>query len=454
MISLVRFKGTIEQKPYLAASITALLMQLVLHKVVYHLVRPLGDGTWTFMFPAVTVSGYGGFAVGGGLASWSLLLVGVADAAAAWVLWSLAMRRARTTNRSLVIACLVVVPVFQIPTLCWLGWSARQSPDDSWPRERPVPLSVALQGLLGGVIVTVALEVLSTLVLRTYGLGLFVASPFIVGCVTGYLGNRAADIGWWDTVRLVLGACFLGCVALLAVAVEGIICLVMAAPLILVMAWVGGLVGRAIAIRRPGAARGGTALSIGILPLLLAVDLIAPPRVAFESVESVEVSAADRQVWDAIVHMGPIPSPPDMPFRWGLAYPLSGRIDGSGVGAIRTGVFSTGTAYERVTEWEPDRYLSFIVLSDPPTLRELSPYRDVHAPHVNGYFRTLDARFTITPLQNGHTRLTLATRHELDLGPGAYWLPMARWAVHTNKQRVLAHFATQAEVAAAASTAH
>ena len=94
----------------------------------------------------------------------------------------------------------------------------------------------------------------SDLVLRTYGLGLFVASPFIVGCVTGYLGNRAADIGWWDTVRLVLGAGFLGCVALLAVAVEGIICLVMAAPLILVMAWVGGLVGRAIAIRRPGAA--------------------------------------------------------------------------------------------------------------------------------------------------------------------------------------------------------
>ncbi len=107
--------------------------------------------------------------------------------------------------------------------------------------------------------------------------------------------------------------------------------------------------------------------------------------------------------------------------------------------------FSTGVAYERVTEWDRGKRLSFIVLSDPPTLRELSPYRKVNAPHVNGYFRTLDARFTITRLGNGHTRLSLATRHELDLSPAFYWMPIAQWAVHTNKRRVLEHFAHQAE---------
>jgi hypothetical protein len=149
----------------------------------------------------------------------------------------------------------------------------------------------------------------------------------------------------------------------------------------------------------------------------------------------------------AIVHMGPIPAPPAPPFRWGLAYPVSGSIQGSGVGAIRQGIFSTGVAYERVTEWDPARRLSFIVLSDPPALRELSPYRKVNAPHVSGYFRTLDARFTLTPLANGHTRLSLATRHELDLNPAFYWLPIAKWAIHANKARVLAHFAQQAEAA-------
>ena len=78
----------------------------------------------------------------------------------------------------------------------------------------------------------------------------------------------------------------------------------------------------------------------------------------------------------------------------------------------------------------------------------LSPYQQVHAPHVNGYFVTLNARFTITPLTNGHTRLTLDTRHELNLNPYVYWLPIVKWAIHTNKTRVLRHFAAQAEAAA------
>ena len=42
---------------------------------------------------------------------------------------------------------------------------------------------------------------------------------------------------------------------------------------------------------------------------------------------------------------------------------------------------------------------SMPALSDPPTLHELSPYEHVNAPHVNGYFRTLDARFTNLALE-------------------------------------------------------
>jgi hypothetical protein len=81
-------------------------------------------------------------------------------------------------------------------------------------------------------------------------------------------------------------------------------------------------------------------------------------------------------------------------------------------------------------------------------MHEVSPYERVYAPHVAGYFRTRDALFTITPLENGRTRLTLTTHHDLDLAPAPYWLPFAQWAVNTNKTRVLNHFRQQAERAA------
>lgn len=41
--------------------------------------------------------------------------------------------------------------------------------------------------------------------------------------------------------------------------------------------------------------------------------------------------------------------------------------------------------------------------------------------------------------------MSLFSRHDLDLEPALYWTPMARWAVRTNKLRVLTHLRGQAE---------
>jgi uncharacterized membrane protein YhaH (DUF805 family) len=451
MTLLPSFHGSISRRAYLIGSLAPLIAQYLVHILVYNF-APLDSG-WEFpviVFPSPAISAAFWFLPGGfAAAKPALMLLAFLDISVAWSLLALAIRRARSTDRSATWACLVSVPVIQIFTIYWLGEEPLPTTENAYGPTPHVSINTALKGLLVGLTVTVVLEVVSTLVFRTYGFFLFFASPFIIGCITGYIGNRRTDIGPGATAKLVIGACFLGAVGLLAIAVEGVLCLALATPLIALIAWLGGIVGRTIAVHGPGATPRRTALSMVVLPLFFAIDVIAPPNVAFESTENIEVPASDRAVWDAIVHMGPIPSPPAAPFRWGLAYPMSGSIHGAGVGAIREGVFSTGVAYERVTEWQPPRRLSFIVLTDPPTMRELSPYQDVHAPHVNGYFRTVDARFTIAPLANGHTLLTLDTRHELKLNPYLYWLPIAKWAIHANKTRVLRHFAQQAEGSAA-----
>jgi hypothetical protein len=448
-----RLQGTIARGPFLAAAFALLCTHYIVLSLASYATYATPNhselGHWS-AFRSVFIVGLGFWTKPDWHAeNWRLLPALAIDIAASWILVALSIRRAKTINRSLLIASFALVPAIQIPIIAWLGLSTTRDGTAMLTDKHKAPFAVILKGLIAGIVITVVLEILCTLVFRTYGFGLFLASPFFVGGVTAYIGNRRSDIGSRVTTRLVLSACFLGGVGLLAVALEGVICLVLATPLIAVMAWIGGLVGRWLALKGLDAAPGRTAMSIFVMPLFFAADFAAPPHVAFESVESIEVAATDREVWDAIVHMGPIPAPPSAPFRWGLAYPMSGSIHGSGVGAIREGVFSTGVAYERVTQWNPAKKLSFIVLSDPPTINELSPYRTVNAPHLNGYFRTLDARFTITPLDNGHTLLSLETSHELDLNPAFYWLPMAKWAIHANKVRVLAHFAQQAEAAPA-----
>ena len=118
---------------------------------------------------------------------------------------------------------------------------------------------------------------------------------------------------------------------------------------------------------------------------------------------------------------------------------------GEGVGALRLGEFSTGTARERVTEWEPARKLAFVVETDVPAMHELGPYAHVHAPHAIGYFRTTLTSFELFRRDDGGTDVVERSAHELRLDPVLYWLPLARYVVHANNARVLEHVRRHAE---------
>jgi hypothetical protein len=89
--------------------------------------------------------------------------------------------------------------------------------------------------------------------------------------------------------------------------------------------------------------------------------------------------------------------------------------------------------------------LDFTVVSQPPAMEEMSPYRKVHAPHVDGYFITGDTSFSLAPLPDGETRLTIKAAHILRIDPVLYWEPIARWAISTNVRRVLIDAKIKAE---------
>ena len=186
-------------------------------------------------------------------------------------------------------------------------------------------------------------------------------------------------------------------------------------------------------------------MSVAVLPALFALEASMPPAIVMQTSQHIDIAASPDRVWKAITGEDPIVPPPGLTGRAGLAYPIRARLIGTGIGATRLGEFSTGTARERVTEWEPGRTLAFTVISQPPAMEEMSPYRKVHAPHVDGYFITGDTRFSMTPLAGGRTRLTIEAAHILRIDPVLYWDPIARWAIRTNVRRVLIDAKAKAE---------
>jgi len=378
-----------------------------------------------------------------GLSAWEAAAAFAFGLIAAWILAVLSFRRASHAGAGFALTPLAATPTLQVVAVAALALTRVRAPDAAADSEARRTAAAVTGGILSGVALIVFAVFVSALFFGAYGWGLFVLTPFLVGVTTAYLANRATPLRAGRTAALVLQAAALGCLSLILLAWEGLICVIIAAPLGALVAILGGLIGRLLARLRAG---GSTPImAVSTLPLVFALDAALPPSVMIESRDGIVISAPPADVWRALTTSDEIRPEAGFMFRLGLAYPVRARIVGAGVGGERRGEFSTGTARERITRWEPDRRLAFAVLSQPPVMAEFSPYEEVHAPHRQGYFETVSTEFSLQALPDGRTRLEVSAVHVLRLDPVPYWEPIARWAIAQNTARVLVHMRERAE---------
>jgi hypothetical protein len=313
------------------------------------------------------------------------------------------------------------------------------------PIHTPMHAPAVVKAVAGGVIAAFACLALGVSALRTYGVFLFLATPFVMGAVTGYLLARGASVTSVQTARVILLELALVSAAILCVAFEGLICLMMAAPLAIPFMLAGVAVGRDLAGGRQDRPT-GLLLSLLVLPAGAVFDSTnLPDRDAHEVRSVVEIDAPAERVWENVIAFPALPEPTEWWFRAGLAYPRYASIEGHGVGAVRYCVFSTGPFVEPITAWEPGRRLAFDVTSFPEPMRELSPYGRIHPPHLDGYLRSRRGEFRLIPLADGRTRLEGSSGYELDMAPAIFWEAITDSVIHSIHRRVLNHIKQESE---------
>jgi hypothetical protein len=317
------------------------------------------------------------------------------------------------------------------------------------PTRTHMPGPAVVHAVTGGILAAFVCLTLGVSVLRTYGLFLFLGTPFVMGVVTGYLLARGASVTSVQTARVILLELVLVSAGILSVAFEGLICLFMAAPLAIPLMLAGVAVGRGLADGRPDRPT-GLLLSLLVLPAGAVFDSrYLPDRNAHEVFSVVEIDAPAERVWENVIAFPALPEPSEWWFRAGVAYPRYASIEGRGVGAVRYCVFSTGPFVEPITAWEPGRRLAFDVTSFPEPMRELSPYQGIHPPHLDGYLRSRRGEFRLIPLAGGRTRLEGRTWYELDMAPAIYWRAITDGVIHSIHRRVLDHIKRESERPAA-----
>jgi len=363
-----------------------------------------------------------------------------------WIGVSMTMRRAVDAGSSPWTALMFFVPLLNFVLMAVLSLVPSASRVE-WPVELPPPavderLKSAMLGVAASLGITLVTVGVGIYLRRSYSTGLFLGVPFTIGYISSYIYNYNYSRPAGQSIMIALASVTIAAGALVVFALEGVVCVAMALPIALAIAFPGAVLGRMIA-RRGVHAGAGAGMAL-IVPLFIGVEPRVEPPV-HEVLTVVEITAPPEVVWRHVVSFPDLPAPTEALFRAGVAAPMRARIDGRGVGAIRHCDFTTGSFVEPITAWEENRLLAFDITEQAPPMSEWSPYRDLHPPHLGGYFRATHGEFRLTPLPGGRTRLEGRTAYVVDMFPQRYWTLPAGRIVAAIHERVLRHIAALAE---------
>jgi uncharacterized membrane protein YhaH (DUF805 family) len=290
------------------------------------------------------------------------------------------------------------------------------------------------------------LAFLSTSVFPSYGWSLFIGLPFAIGMASSYFYGRNQLRSPGDSILIASIAITLLGLTVFLWAWEGMICLLMAAPIGYVLAILGAILGYNLQKKKnlPVHARRIILSMFIILPLTMAAEYAERPQFPTIAVcTTCYISAPPERVWENIIAFPQLPAPKEWIFQTGIAYPIGATISGAGVGAVRHCKFTTGNFIEPITAWNKRQLLAFNVKAQPEPMKEFSWIRDLQPAHLNGYLNVHRGEFRLFEERDAggkvSTRVVGTTWYDNHMWPGSYWRFYADNIMHSIHNRVLMH---------------
>jgi hypothetical protein len=227
---------------------------------------------------------------------------------------------------------------------------------------------------------------------------------------------------------------------LIAMRMEGLLCALLAFPLLLLGLMIGIALGLLLhKLTRKSESSNLTFTSIVLLsmPLLILAGhrvelstLIHPRREVV--ISTIRFVADPNRVWSDLQSFDNLAGEKPLLMYVGLPTPTSCVMEGSGVGAKRTCYFDHGFIQETVTEWSPPNFMRFSID------RTNMPGR-----HWLGFE---EASYEVR-WDRSATVLTRSTIVISNLYPVWYWRPLERWGVSSEHQYIFADIARRLQAA-------
>jgi hypothetical protein len=272
-------------------------------------------------------------------------------------------------------------------------------------------LGIAL-GVLYGLTLRISFQwKLTSGFLEIISAAFLIAAPFVVGAIAVFFMPRDKPSTPWQQLQAATIAMLFFLIAMFVLVLEGVICIVLVAPVFFIAASIGALVmGQVI---KHSLKAGPTLNCLVLLPFLLgAIESQLPAEQTTGTVaNSVIVNAPAQRVFDQIARVENI-QPEELGFSFmhllGLPRPIEADMSGTGVGAVRLSKWEQGVNFkERITQWLPPHkmYYAFEIPAGSIPREAL----DQHVELGGKYFTVLNGGYDIEPINEHQSRLSLHT---------------------------------------------
>ncbi len=241
--------------------------------------------------------------------------------------------------------------------------------------------------------------------------------PFVAGAITVAQATRKDP---WPVSAWILAPwipILANMLLALAIAWEGIICVVFIVPPAMISASLGGILAGALQRHWHRAASRRTLYCFAVLPLFLAIaeTQLNQPLQTRTVDTSLVIHAPLAVVWRNIERVPPI-APAELRHSWtnaiGFPRPVEATLSHEGVGGVRNASFERGLTFtETITDWQPNQRIVFTIQADTSAIPTTT--LDEHVTVGGRFFDVLTGEYDLHTLPNGDTLLHLSSQERL-----------------------------------------